>query len=68
MKRRSKDSYRMNLVRKVKHIPYGSQRCEGSEVFIKNTENGSMCVCGGIINKRKARESSKKEIISQLNE
>lgn len=58
--------FRTNLVRKVNHLPYGSQRGEGSEVFIRNSEEGSLCVCGGIINKRKAREAGKKEILSQL--
>lgn len=64
MRRRNKDKFQSNLTRKVRHLPYGSVRGSGygGELYIKNVG----LVCGGLINKRHAREEGKNIIKEEL--
>lgn len=70
--RRHKSKFQSNLARRVKHLPYGAKKTSfqsyAGEVMITDDYGDRQCVCGGIINKRKARENNKKIILQGLEE
>lgn len=64
---RHKNKFQVNLKRKLKSVPFGSLRTHNSyagECIIKNDDGYLELRCGGLINKRKARNISK-DIIKQ---